>query len=82
MSQCLEHGREQTQRADGTYACSDCWEFHKRAVCLCNQHDCTNKGVFRFTWPGRDEQYICEQHVATLQNIAGAMGLHLQVIPL
>ena len=48
----------------------------------CNQKNCDQPAAFRFTWPGQDEAGICIDHVATLQNIAAAMGLHLQVIPL
>lgn len=43
---------------------------------------CDKIGKYRFTWPGNDEAVICEDHVGTLRNIANAMGLHLQIIPL
>ena len=43
---------------------------------------CENDAVYRFTWPGQDESFICEDHVKWLQNVANAMGLHLQIIPL
>jgi len=82
MARCIEHGQEQILRSDGTYSCPECWVFHKQSACLCNQHNCTNKGAFRFTWPGKDEQYVCEQHVGQLLGIVEAMGMHLQVIPL
>ena len=48
----------------------------------CNQKNCDEPAAFRFTWPGQDEAGICIDHVDKLQNIARAMGLHLQVIPL
>lgn len=48
----------------------------------CNQDGCENPGAFRFTWPGRDEAHICEEHEPRLRAIANALGLHLQVIPL
>ena len=44
--------------------------------------NCDEPAAFRFTWPGQDEAGICIDHVDKLQNIARAMGLHLQVIPL
>ena len=48
----------------------------------CNQVGCLNDGAYRFTWPGRDESTICEEHVGKLRGVAAAMGLPLQVIPL
>lgn len=48
----------------------------------CGQHNCENTGAFRYTWPGRDEDYVCEAHVGWLQRVAGAIGMHLQVLPL
>jgi hypothetical protein len=47
----------------------------------CNQEKCENVGVFRFTWPGRDEEVICVEHLPKLVAVAAAMGLHLQVRP-
>ncbi len=49
---------------------------------LCNQKGCEAEGTYRFTWPGQDEQYICEDHVAQLRGMAAAMGFHLQVTEL
>uniref|UniRef100_A0A6M3KFG2 Uncharacterized protein n=1 Tax=viral metagenome TaxID=1070528 RepID=A0A6M3KFG2_9ZZZZ len=43
---------------------------------------CDEKAAYRYTWPGRDESFICEKHVYNLQAIARAMGFPLQVIPL
>ena len=43
---------------------------------------CPNEAKYRFTWPGRDESYICEVHLPKLRAVAGAIGLPLQVIPL
>lgn len=52
----------------------------------CNQRDgiirCENLGLYRFTWPGQDESFICESHVGKLRAVAAAMGLPLQIIPL
>ena len=49
---------------------------------ICNQTTCQNKAAYRFTWPGKDEDGICEEHVDQLLGIARAMGFPLQVIPL
>lgn len=43
---------------------------------------CEQKAVRRFTWPGQDESFICDEHLPKLQGVANAMGMHLQLIPL
>ena len=43
---------------------------------------CEQKAVRRFTWPGQDESFICQEHLPKLQRVADAMGMHLQLIPL
>ena len=43
---------------------------------------CDNPASYRFTWPGKDESLVCEEHVHCLKAVAKAIGLHLQVIPL
>lgn len=43
---------------------------------------CSNEASFRFTWPGREESFICADHIGKLSAIADAMGLPLQIIPL
>ncbi len=48
----------------------------------CNQANCKNLPVLRFTWPGKDEAYICAIHSIRLLEIAQAMGLYIQLIPL
>lgn len=50
----------------------------------CNQKDpqCELPPAFRFTWPGKDEAVICTIHAAQLANIAAAIDLYLQLIPL
>lgn len=48
----------------------------------CNQQDCGEQADFLFTWPGRDQDGICEFHSAKLRTVAHAMGLHLQLIPI
>lgn len=42
---------------------------------------CGKDAVYRYTWPGRDESFICEQHSIALQNVAKAIGLYVQLIP-
>jgi len=39
-----------------------------------------NPAKYRYTWPGTDEAFICEDHVDRLRGIANVIGLHLQVI--
>ena len=43
---------------------------------------CKDIALFRYTWPGRDEAYVCGHHAIALENIAGVIGMHLQLIPL
>jgi hypothetical protein len=42
---------------------------------------CDTPAAYRFTWPGRDESYICEAHSHKLEAVANAIGLYLQLIP-
>ena len=46
------------------------------------ERKCTNIAAYRFTWPGASESFICEHHADKLGDVARAMGLPLQVIPL
>lgn len=51
----------------------------------CNQSGCTEKAVARYTWPGRDEAGeagVCAAHLRKLLGVAGAIGLHVQTIPI
>jgi hypothetical protein len=41
---------------------------------------CGKDAAYRYTWPGRDESFICEEHSAKLRAVADAMGLHLQLV--
>lgn len=43
---------------------------------------CSNKATHRYTWPGRNESFICIDHLTKLQAIAKAMGFPLQTISL
>jgi|GEM_PF-6729381 len=50
---------------------------------ICRQKsECDQDAAFRFTWPGKDESFICERHGRRMVEIAQAMGLHIQLIPL
>jgi hypothetical protein len=40
---------------------------------------CKNPGTFKYTWPGRDESYICATCVEKLKAIAAAFGMYLQI---
>lgn len=46
------------------------------------KQQCPNPGAFRFTWPGRDEAFICATCVEKLKAVAAAMGLYLQIRPI
>lgn len=37
---------------------------------------------YRYTWPGRDESWVCLIHGIGLQNIARAIQMPLQLVPL
>lgn len=43
---------------------------------------CTQTPMYRFTWAGQDEKYICLIHALTLIEIAKAIDYHIQLIPL
>jgi hypothetical protein len=47
----------------------------------CVQRDCEIPGAFRFTWPGRDEEFVCLFHALRIAQIAEAIDLHLQIVP-
>ncbi len=49
---------------------------------MCNQRGCKEYARYRYTWPGQNEAGICEGHWLMCQQIANAMGLPLQGIPL
>ena len=43
---------------------------------------CQNGASYRYTWPGRNESFICNDHAPKLRAVSNAMGLPLQMIPL
>lgn len=49
---------------------------------FCRQSGCKNYAAYRFTWPGRDESFICNEHKPKLEATAQILGMHLQIIPL
>ena len=50
---------------------------------VCRQKPaCKEYASFRYTWPGKDESFICAQHSKVLLGIAQAMGTYIQLIPL
>lgn len=42
---------------------------------------CGSPANFRYTWPGRDEAMICLPCALRLQEVASAMGVYVQMIP-
>lgn len=46
------------------------------------EKQCGSQAVFRFTWPGRDESFICLEHAPKLKALADALGCYLQLIPI
>lgn len=48
----------------------------------CDQVGCKEPPAYRYTWPGRDETGICEEHVGWLRQVIVAIDLALEIIPL
>lgn len=48
----------------------------------CSQNGCEARAAFSYTWPGKDEAGICADHALKLRNVAYALGLYLQLIPI
>ena len=46
-----------------------------------NESLCGDPAAYRYTWPGRDESYVCQKHSSKLVAVAEAMGLYLQLMP-
>ncbi len=44
------------------------------------KNTCPNTAIFRYTWAGRDENFICLEHAAQLKTVAAAIGYYLQLI--
>jgi hypothetical protein len=42
---------------------------------------CDKPATYAYTWPGRDQSYICLRHAVYLRNVANAIGLRLQLTP-
>jgi hypothetical protein len=55
--------------------CPDC-----SGVRTCGQEGCNNPGAHRFTWPGKDEDVICDECVPKLKAVAEGMGMRLAVV--
>ena len=45
-----------------------------------NKPLCNKPAVYRYTWPGRNEAFICEQHAQGIRVISNAMGFYVQLI--
>jgi hypothetical protein len=42
---------------------------------------CEKQATLRYTWPGRDESYICDSCADKLDAVAQSIGLHIQLLP-
>jgi hypothetical protein len=42
---------------------------------------CGEDAAYRYTWPGRNESFVCEAHARRIASVAHAMGLNLQFVP-
>ncbi len=40
---------------------------------------CNKPARYKYTWPGKDENVICESCGLKLQAVASAVGMHLQM---
>jgi hypothetical protein len=47
-----------------------------------SENTCQNIALFRYTWAGRDESFICLEHAGQLKTVANAIGYYLQLIPI
>jgi len=47
-----------------------------------NEHRCGAPSLFRYTWPGKDEAFVCVEHAGQLRRVAEALGFHLQLVML
>ena len=52
------------------------------ALPRCAQEKCGEPAQFRFTWPGKDEAFICFECLPKLQAVAAAISLHVQIQPI
>ena len=43
---------------------------------------CDKVADYRYTWPGRDESFICSGHVGKLRAVSERMGFYLQITKL
>lgn len=41
---------------------------------------CNNVAEYRYTWPGKDESFVCFCHVGKLRAISESMGIYLQLV--
>ncbi len=48
----------------------------------CNQDECDREANYLFTWPGKDQKGICGQCSYKLTQIADALGMYVQLIPI
>ena len=46
------------------------------------ENKCNQPAIYRYTWVGRDESFVCVMHAMKINGIADAMGYQIQFIPL
>ncbi len=60
------------------------WEFHMEGQMpevKKEPKECGNLANMRYTWPGKNEVVVCIECAMTARNVANAIGLWLELIP-
>lgn len=47
-----------------------------------SEQRCGAPSLFRYTWPGKDEVFVCVEHAAALERVVKALDFHLQLVML
>ncbi len=45
-----------------------------------SKQKCNNTASHKYTWPGKDESFVCLIHCIQVKTVAEAMGMYLQMI--
>lgn len=59
-----------------------CGQMTPPTAGMIDNEQCPCVASYRYTWPGRDEAFVCGEHVQKLRSVAAAMGLPLQIVEL
>lgn len=51
----------------------------RRCEQIIDGKQCHSVAGYRYTWPGQEEAFICDEHVRKLRSVAAALGLPLQI---